>query len=70
MADQDPVCDVVRQAYKSPASQAEIANLVGKIRDLMAELGVVDPVNKRVWKAFGIWDRPGTRRPVDEPKAA
>ncbi|MEU9017149.1 diiron oxygenase [Actinomadura sp. NPDC048394] len=62
--------DVVRQAYKSPASQAEISNSVGKIRDLMAELGVIDPVNKRVWKAFGIWDRPGTRRPVDEPKAA
>lgn len=56
--------DVVRAAYKNEASQAEIANSVGKIRDLMAELGVIDPVNKRVWKAFGIWDEPGRRRSV------
>jgi hypothetical protein len=62
--------DVVRAAYKNPASQAEISNSVGKIRDLMAELDVVNPVNKRVWKAFGIWDEPGTRRPLDAPKAA
>jgi hypothetical protein len=62
--------DVVRAAYKNPASQAEISNSVGKIRDLMAELGVINPVNRRVWKAFGIWDEPGTRRPLDAPKAA
>ncbi|NVI87627.1 diiron oxygenase [Actinomadura sp. BRA 177] len=62
--------DVVRAAYKNDASQAEISNSVGKIRDLMAELDVVNPVNKRVWKAFGIWDEPGTRRPLDTPKAA
>ncbi|MBT2210949.1 diiron oxygenase [Actinomadura sp. NEAU-AAG7] len=57
--------DVVRAAYRSEASQAEIANSVGKIRDLMAELGVVDPVNRRIWKAFGIWDEPRTRRAVE-----
>lgn len=62
--------DVVRAAYKNPASQAEISNSVGKIRDLMAELGVINPVNRRVWKAFGIWDEPGTRRPLEAPKAA
>lgn len=61
--------DVVRAAYKNPASQAEISNSVGKIRDLMAELGVIGPVNRRVWKAFGIWDEPGTRRPLDAAKA-
>ncbi|CNG73733.1 P-aminobenzoate N-oxygenase AurF [Mycobacterium tuberculosis] len=62
--------DVVRAAYKNPASQAEISNSVGKIRDLMAELGVITPVNKRVWKAFGIWDEPGTRRPLKAAGAA
>lgn len=62
--------DVVRAAYRNPASQAEISNSVGKIRDLMAELGVIGPVNRRVWKAFGIWDEPGTRRPLDAAKAA
>jgi hypothetical protein len=62
--------DVVRAAYKNEVSQAEISNSVGKIRDLMAELGVVDPVNKQVWKAFGIWDEPKQRRSVEAPKAA
>lgn len=52
---------VVREAYKSEAAQDEIRSSVGKIRDLMAELGVVTPVNKRVWKAFGIWYKPGGR---------
>ncbi|MDL4775189.1 AurF N-oxygenase family protein [Actinomadura xylanilytica] len=62
--------DVVRDAYKNDAAQAEIANSVGKIRDLMAELDVVNPVNKRVWKAFGIWDEPKRRRAVQPAKAA
>lgn len=60
--------DVVREAYKNPVAQAEISNSVGKIRDLMAELGVITPVNKRIWKAFGIWDEPGERRPLPEEK--
>ncbi|WP_059007388.1 AurF N-oxygenase family protein [Streptomyces specialis] len=50
--------DVVREAYKSEAAQDEIRASVGKIRDLMAELGVVTPVNRRIWQAFGIWDEP------------
>ena len=36
----------------------------------MAELNVIDPVNKRVWKAFGIWDEPKQRRTVASAKAA
>jgi hypothetical protein len=62
--------EVVRAAYKNEAAQAEISNSVGKIRDLMAGLGVIDPVNKRLWKAFGIWDKPGTRRELEAGKAA
>ncbi|GAA2582869.1 diiron oxygenase [Actinomadura fulvescens] len=53
--------DVVREAYKNPAAQAEICASVGKIRDLMAELGLINRRNKLVWKAFGIWDTPQVR---------
>lgn len=60
--------DVVREAYQSPVAKAEIANSVGKIRDLMAELDVVTPLNRRIWKAFGIWDEPGHRRPLPDDK--
>ncbi|WP_018658583.1 AurF N-oxygenase family protein [Actinomadura flavalba] len=65
--------DVVRAAYRDdPDHMAEVANSVGKIRDLMGELRLINPVNKRVWKLFGIWDEPGRRRPVrsDHAKAA
>ncbi|MFC5181739.1 AurF N-oxygenase family protein [Actinomadura harenae] len=60
--------DVVREAYQSPVAKAEIANSVGKIRDLMAELDVITPLNKRIWKAFGIWDEPGRRRELPDEK--
>ncbi|MFG2244357.1 diiron oxygenase [Spirillospora sp. NPDC048823] len=62
--------DVVRQAYKNEVSQAEMSNSVAKIRDLMAELGVIGPVGRQVWKAFGIWDEPKRRRELKTPKAA
>ena len=48
--------DVVREAYRNDAALEEIRNCVGKIRDLMAELDVIDRGNKQVWKAFGIWN--------------
>ncbi|MDT0310659.1 diiron oxygenase [Streptomyces sp. DSM 44917] len=53
--------EVVREAYHSEAGQQEIRESVGKIRDLMAELGVITPVNRQLWKAFGIWERPKAR---------
>lgn len=53
--------DVVREAYKSDVAREEIRNCVAKIRDLMAELDLITPVNRRVWAAFGIWDRPRPR---------
>jgi hypothetical protein len=65
--------DVVREAYKNPEAQAEICASVGKIRDLMAELGLVNRRNKQVWKAFGIWDTPqikGAARSAKSSKAA
>jgi P-aminobenzoate N-oxygenase AurF len=50
--------DVVREAYTSPSAKEEIRNCVSKIRDLAAELDILTPGNKPVWKAFGIWDTP------------
>jgi hypothetical protein len=62
--------EVVREAYHDPDSKAEISNSVAKIRDLMNELGLVNRRNKQVWKAFGIWDEPGTRRPLSTDTVA
>jgi hypothetical protein len=50
--------EVVREAYRNDAAREEIRNCVGKIRDLMTELDVVDRGNKQIWKAFGIWGVP------------
>jgi para-aminobenzoate N-oxygenase AurF len=54
--------NVVREAYRSEDWKAELSNCVGKIRDLADELGLINPVSKRVWQLHGIWDEPGTRR--------
>jgi len=54
--------DVVREAYRNEAARVELRDCVAKIRDLMAGLGLVNGVNKRVWAAFGIWDEPKIRK--------
>jgi hypothetical protein len=54
--------DVVREAYRNNEARTEIRNCVGKVRDLAAELGLIDSFSKRIWYAFGIWDRPAVRR--------
>ncbi|WP_433335543.1 AurF N-oxygenase family protein [Spirillospora sp. CA-294931] len=50
--------DVVREAYDTEESRAQIRDCVGKIRDLMAELDLITLPNRQLWKAFGIWDAP------------
>ncbi|MFL6053996.1 MAG: AurF N-oxygenase family protein [Actinoallomurus sp.] len=54
--------DVVREAYKSDAWAAELRNCVAKVRDLAAELNMIDPFSTRVWKVVGLWDTPNPRR--------
>lgn len=54
--------DVVREAYKNEAARTELRDSVGKVRDLAAELGLINGVSKRIWYAFGIWDTPRVRR--------
>jgi hypothetical protein len=50
--------DAVREAYRNPAAQEELRNCVGKIRDLAAELDLLTPGNRQLWRAFGIWETP------------
>jgi P-aminobenzoate N-oxygenase AurF len=53
--------EVVKEAYGSPEFRGTLRECVGKIRDLMAELGLITPVNKRIWAALDIWDEPRVR---------
>ncbi|NGN62573.1 diiron oxygenase [Streptomyces sp. A7024] len=62
--------EVIREVYASQEAQDEIRNSVGKVRDLMAELGLITRANKRLWKAFGIWSEPRARRGGSAAKAA
>lgn len=53
---------VVSEAYaKNPAARRERRACVAKVRELAAELGLITPVSKRVWKLLGIWadEEPG-----------
>lgn len=48
---------VVRQSYQeSPAHRQTTKDAVRKVRRLAREIGIVNPLSKRLWKAFGIWD--------------
>ncbi|MEU4695857.1 AurF N-oxygenase family protein [Nonomuraea dietziae] len=50
---------VVKEVYTgSEEFRAELRDSVGKTRDLCSELGLVNPVTRRIWKAMGIWAEP------------
>ena len=51
--------EVLVEAY-GPASGAREATResLRKVRTLLTDLGLVTPVSKRLWKAFGIWEEP------------
>jgi hypothetical protein len=50
--------DVIAEAYGpgSPA-RANVQASLRKVRNLLDELGLITPVSKRLWKAFGIWEQ-------------
>ncbi len=54
--------DVIREAYGSEAWAQELKNCVAKIRELAAELGMVDGFSRPIWKAVGLWDEPKAAR--------
>jgi hypothetical protein len=53
---------VVREVYRNEAGRTELRDCVGKVRDLAAEIGLIDGLSRRIWQAFGIWSEPRLRR--------
>lgn len=53
---------VVREAYRNRAARDELRGSVARIREVMIGLGLVGPVSRRLWRAFGIWAEPGAAR--------
>ncbi|MHB8682255.1 MAG: AurF N-oxygenase family protein [Acidimicrobiales bacterium] len=49
---------VVKEAYGTAESRQFVKDSLRKVRDLAVELGIVTPVSRRIWGAFGIWDEP------------
>jgi hypothetical protein len=48
---------VIHEAYReNPDAAAFVRASLGKVRTLAVELGIVTPVAKLLWKAFGIWE--------------
>jgi hypothetical protein len=49
--------DVVRQAYvDNDGHKQKTRDAVRKVRELCREIGLVNPVSRRVWSVLGIWD--------------
>jgi hypothetical protein len=48
---------VLREAFKrDPGARQYVLDSLRKVRTLAVELGIITPVSKVLWKAFGIWD--------------
>lgn len=48
--------DVVIEVYlRNPAAKQEIRDSVGKTRELCGEIGLVNPLTRRIWQVMGIW---------------
>jgi hypothetical protein len=48
--------EVSRAAYsKNPVHRARTLEALGKVRALLAELGLVTPASRRLWQLLGIW---------------
>lgn len=52
---------VIRDAYRTPAGRALMAETAAKPRQLLRELGVETAVGRAVWRAFGIWSDDAAR---------
>ena len=50
---------VLKEAYdRNPAARQYVRDSLRKVRQLCVELGIVTPVSKQLWRAFGIWEAP------------
>ncbi|MCK2217608.1 diiron oxygenase [Actinomadura sp. ATCC 31491] len=51
--------NVVADVYlRNDEAKREIRDSVGKTRELCAELGLIGPLTRRIWRAMGIWAEP------------
>ncbi|MBV9284411.1 MAG: diiron oxygenase [Acidimicrobiia bacterium] len=51
---------VIKEAFdKNPEARQFVRDSIRKVRNLCVELGIITPISKQLWKAFGIWDEPG-----------
>jgi hypothetical protein len=51
--------DVIADAYgPDSAARANVQASLRKVRTLLDDLGLITPLSKRLWKAFGIWEQP------------
>ena len=51
---------VIKEAFdKNPEARQFVRDSIRKVRNLCIELGIITPISKQLWKAFGIWDEPG-----------
>jgi hypothetical protein len=57
-----------RQAYRDdPRAPQFVRDSLRKVRNLAVDLGLVNPVSRLIWKAYGIWDEPSR---VGDPATA
>src|SRR5437764_5494676 len=50
---------VIKEAFDdNPQARQFVKDSIRKVRNLCVELGIVTPISKQLWKAFGIWDEP------------
>ena len=50
--------DVIREAYdRDPRARGEVQASLRKVRQLCEETGLITPASKRLWKAFGLWEK-------------
>jgi hypothetical protein len=51
---------VIEQAFTGDhAQRMRVAQSLRKVRSLLVELGIVDPLSRRLWRATGTWDGEG-----------
>ncbi|HMC52024.1 MAG TPA: diiron oxygenase [Acidimicrobiales bacterium] len=51
---------VIREAYsRNPAYRAHVRASLRKVRQLAGDLGLVTPMTRPIWRAFGIWEDQG-----------
>jgi hypothetical protein len=63
--------DVAREVWwESPESRKFLRDMFGDVRMLAEEIGLMNPVSRRIWRALGIAGRPNRFRSEPAPRSA